>query len=70
MANIFSTPEELKKWAIKLANACGGQQVQKNNLLKKIDMNKVNDLLGQFEQDHTVMIGKQQQEETKKEEEE
>lgn len=70
MANIFSTPKELKTWAIKLANACGGQKVEKSNILTKINMQRVNELLGQFEQDHTVMIAKQQQEETKKEEEE
>ena len=63
MANIFSTPKELKTWAIKLANACGGQKVEKSNILTKINMQRVNDLLGQFEQDHTVMIAKQQQEE-------
>ena len=63
MANIFSTPKELKTWAIKLANACGGQKVEKSNILTKINMQRVNELLGQFEQDHTVMIAKQQQEE-------
>ena len=70
MPNIFSTPKELKTWAIKLANACGGQKVEKSNILTQINMQRVNELLGQFEQDHTVMIAKQQQEETKKEQEE
>jgi len=70
MANIFSTPQELKAWAIKLANACGGQGVQKNNILKKVNMVEVSGLLAQFEVDHTVMIAKQQQEEAKKGEEE
>jgi hypothetical protein len=49
MANIFSTPKELKTWAIKLANACGGQKVEKSNILTQINMQRVNELLGQFE---------------------
>ena len=70
MANMFSTPKELKTWAIKLANACGGQKVEKSNILTKINMQRVNELLGQFEQDHAYMITVQQQQETKEGEEE
>lgn len=69
MANIFSTPKELKTWAINLANACGGQKVEKSKILTRIDMQRVNELLGQFEKDHTVMIVTQQQTEEKREEE-
>ena len=69
MANIFSTPKELKTWAINLANACGGQKVEKSKILTRIDMQRVNELLGQFEKDHTVMIVTQQQTEKKGEEE-
>ena len=32
MPNIFSEPKELKKWAIALANACGGQEVSQSSI--------------------------------------
>jgi len=68
-SNIFSTPKELKTWAINLANACGGQKVEKSKILTRINMPRVNELLGQFEKDHTVMIINQQQTQEKGEEE-
>ena len=33
MPNIFDDPKKLKTWAIKLANACGGQKVEKTIFL-------------------------------------
>ena len=37
MPNIFEEPKELKKWAIKLANACGGQKVEKTLIMTKVN---------------------------------
>jgi hypothetical protein len=56
MANIFSTPKELKTWAIKLANACGGQKVEKSQILTRLNPNRIDELLAQFERDHTEQI--------------
>ena len=51
--NIFSEPKELKKWAIDLANACGGQEVtQKSIKLNKHSVAKVDKLLEQFAIDY------------------
>ena len=33
--NIFTSQEELKKWAIAMANACGGVEVTTNNIFNK-----------------------------------
>ena len=38
MANMFDDPKSLKTWAIKLANACGGQKVEKSIVLTKITL--------------------------------
>ena len=35
MPNIFDDPKSIKTWAIKLANACGGQKVEKSIVLKE-----------------------------------
>tara|TARA_B100001778_G_scaffold17533_1_gene13211 strand:+ start:2673 stop:2885 length:213 start_codon:yes stop_codon:yes gene_type:complete len=49
MSNLFSEPKELKKWAIKLANACGGQEVTQTSLkLNNHDVYTVDRLLEQF----------------------
>jgi len=43
--NIFSEPKELKKWAIDLANACGGQEVTQTSIkLNKHSVAKVDKL--------------------------
>ncbi len=52
MPNIFDEPKELKKWAMKLANSCGGQQVSTGAILTKLDMNKVISLVEVFVNDH------------------
>jgi hypothetical protein len=46
--SIFSEPKQLKKWAIQLANACGGQTVEKTLIVKPLDMKKLNSLLDEF----------------------
>jgi hypothetical protein len=67
MANIFSTPKELKTWAIKLANACGGQKVEKSQILTKLNANRVDELIAEFEQSYNEQLVKGQ--ENKQEEE-
>tara|TARA_Y100000389_G_scaffold3186_1_gene3102 strand:+ start:349 stop:549 length:201 start_codon:yes stop_codon:yes gene_type:complete len=66
MANIFDEPKELKKWAIKLANACGGQRVEKTLVMTKINAQRVSELMDEFVNDHnenTIKIAKQMEEE-------
>ena len=47
--NIFSVTKELKKWAINLANACGGQEVSQTSIkLNKHNIAKVDNLIEQF----------------------
>ena len=50
--NIFSEPKELKKWAIKLANACGGQKVEKTLVMTSINPQRITELMDEFVQDH------------------
>lgn len=62
MANIFDEPKELKKWAIKLANACGGQQVSTSPLLTRLNTKRIGELLDEFVKDHnenTLKIAKE-----------
>ena len=40
MANLFGEPNYLKKWAIELANACGGQTVEKTLVIKETNVSK------------------------------
>ena len=60
--NIFEEPKQLKKWAIDLANACGGQEVTQTSIkLNKHSVQKVDKLLEQFAVDynfHMQMINK------------
>ena len=56
MANIFSTPKELKTWAIKLANACGGQKIEKTNILTKLNAKRVDELIAEFEQSYNQQL--------------
>ena len=47
--NIFSETKQLKKWAINLANACGGQEVSQTSIkLNKHNIAKVDNLIEQF----------------------
>jgi hypothetical protein len=51
--NIFEEPKQLKKWAIDLANACGGQEVTQTSIkLNKHSVQKVDKLLEQFAVDY------------------
>ena len=52
MPNIFDDPKSLKTWAIKLANACGGQEVQKTIHLKKTNPQRIRELMDEFVKDH------------------
>tara|TARA_R100000951_G_C2610507_1_gene171087 strand:+ start:35 stop:235 length:201 start_codon:yes stop_codon:yes gene_type:complete len=66
MPNIFDEPKELKKWAIKLANSCGGQRVEKTLVMTKVNPQRVAELMDEFVKDHnenTIKIAKQMEEE-------
>jgi hypothetical protein len=52
MANMFSEPKLLKAWAIKLANACGGQKVEKTLMMTKLNPQRVAELMDEFVKDH------------------
>jgi len=66
MANIFESPKELKKWAIKLANACGGQRVEKTLIMTKVNPQRVTELMDEFVESHnenTIQILNEMEEE-------
>jgi len=66
MANIFESPKELKKWSIKLANACGGQRVEKTLIMTKVNPQRVTELMDEFVESHnenTIQILKEMEEE-------
>ena len=46
------TLNHLKTWAIKLANACGGQKVEKSIVLTKTNPQRLRELLDEFVNDH------------------
>tara|TARA_B100001996_G_scaffold196366_1_gene150448 strand:- start:231 stop:500 length:270 start_codon:yes stop_codon:yes gene_type:complete len=51
--NIFYEPKSLKKWSIKLANACGGQEVSQTSIrLNKTNTKKIAELVDKFVNDH------------------
>jgi len=52
MPNIFDDPKSIKTWAIKLANACGGQKVEKSIIFTSLNTKRIAELLDQFVQDH------------------
>ena len=52
MPNIFDDPKSIKTWAIKLANACGGQKVEKSIVLTSLNTKRLAVLLDEFVQDH------------------
>ena len=56
MANLFGEPNYLKKWAIQLANACGGQTVERTLVIKETNVSKVDELIEQFVKDHNDMV--------------
>ena len=64
--NLFDDPKRLKTWAIKLANACGGQKVEKSIMLTKTNPQRIRELMDEFVNDHnenTIRIAKQLEEE-------
>ena len=72
MANMFDDPKSLKTWAIKLANACGGQKVEKSITLTKTNPQRLRELLDEFVSDqneNTIKIANEINEQEKKEEE-
>ena len=72
MANMFDDPKSLKTWAIKLANACGGQKVEKSITLTKTNPQRLRELLDEFVNEHnenTIKIANEINEQEKKEEE-
>ena len=73
MANMFDDPKSLKTWAIKLANACGGQKVEKSITLTKTNPQRLRELLDEFVENHnenTIKIANEINKQEKKEEEE
>jgi len=73
MPNIFDDPKSIKTWAIKLANACGGQKVEKGLLLTSLNTKRIGELLDEFVADHNentqkIALQMQEQEENKEEE--
>jgi hypothetical protein len=52
LSNLFDDPKSLKTWAIKLANACGGQKVEKSIMLTKTNPQRLRELLDEFVNDH------------------
>ena len=51
-SNMFDDPKSLKTWAIKLANACGGQKVEKSIMLTKTNPQRIRELMDEFVSDH------------------
>ena len=47
--NLFTSQKELKKWAIQLANSCGGQEVSQTSIkLNKVNKQKLETLTKKF----------------------
>ena len=54
--NIFTSQKALKKWAISMANACGGMEVVQYNLIKKQSPKKIVNLTIKFVSDYNAMV--------------
>tara|TARA_R100000781_G_scaffold65857_2_gene41431 strand:+ start:422 stop:646 length:225 start_codon:yes stop_codon:yes gene_type:complete len=69
--NIFYDSKSLKKWSIKLANACGGQEVSQTSIrLNKQNISKIAELVDKFVKDHNeTSLALAEIEEQKEEEE-
>tara|TARA_B100001564_G_C20439269_1_gene578244 strand:- start:506 stop:718 length:213 start_codon:yes stop_codon:yes gene_type:complete len=70
MPNIFESPKSIKTWAIKLANACGGQKVEKSIVFTSLNTKRLAELLDEFVQDHNENTMKIAEQLSTKEEEE
>jgi len=55
--NIFTSQKDLKKWAIAMANACGGQEVSQTSIkLNKPNAKKIESLTKQFVENYNEMM--------------
>lgn len=55
--NIFTSQKDLKKWAIAMANACGGQEVSQTSIkLNKPNAKKIETLTKQFVENYNEMM--------------
>lgn len=63
--NIFESPQELKKWAIALANQCGGGKVIETKILVKANPIMANLLLNKFAVQYNEQVLKAEQEQAK-----
>ena len=55
--NLFTSQKEMKKWAIAMANACGGQEVSQTSIkLNNINPTKVASLTEKFVTDYNEMM--------------
>ena len=55
--NLFTSQKEMKKWAIAMANACGGQEVSQTSIkLNKTNPKKVEDLTTKVVTDYNEMM--------------
>jgi hypothetical protein len=55
--NLFTSQKEMKKWAIAMANACGGQEVSQTSIkLNNINPLKVQTLTEKFVNDYNEMM--------------
>ena len=55
--NIFTSQKDLKKWAIAMANACGGQEVSQTSIkLNKSNAKKIETLTKQFVENYNEMM--------------
>lgn len=55
--NLFTSQKEMKKWAVAMANACGGQEVSQTSIkLNNINPTKVKSLTEKFVTDYNEMM--------------
>lgn len=67
--NLFENKEEMQKWAIAMANACGGMKVELSLAIMKADPQKVQELTQQFVSDYNAKMIEAYEEHKKREEE-
>lgn len=67
--NLFEDKKEMKKWAVAMANACGGMRAELTLQMSKPDPEKVTELTQQFVSDYNVKMIEALEEHKKREEE-
>ena len=67
---LFEDKKEMKKWAVAMANACGGMRAELTMQMSKADPNKVTQLTQQFVSDYNTKMIEAWEEHKKREEEE